>query len=807
MADVKISDHDLVTIIAGQMSVPVYDSGAPTANKRVLLGTASVRAIGTSAGNVVELDGSARLPAVDGSQLTGLLGGGDMTAAVYDPQAIAADAFSRANHTGTQTLATISDAGSLAGLSPTPTSGHMLIGNGTAFAGQPVSGDVMLNSAGSTTVGDDAVTNTKLANMAQATFKGRADGAGTGDPVDLSATQALTIIKTVDGAASGLDADTVDGIEGAALLQKTQLAAGAITPAAGTLNLTGTNGQVLKVDGAGNIAAQDEGSVPTTLGDLSDVGDGTPTSGHITVGDGDSWESAAMSGDATLGPTGAVTIANNAVTNAKAQDMAQATIKGRADAAGTGDPTDLSAAQVRTIINVEDGAANVPTTVRPVDADWTYSTEGRLVVVEFRDLTANRVANFPVETTTALDGALVRVVNSDPTFNVTATFADAGAGVVTNILTPGQVVDCHLRASDGQWFEVGKAHRNLSGALAVLDTVSTAQTDGLAQHRLLGRYNSGSGAFEPIARDTLTEDASPASTFQLVGFDASNNIRRTNLASLPSGTHVPLTNTQLTGTAYVFENGIADWVTTTEYTSGDLAKNSEGNILSADITDTSGASEPVTGNSYNDGTITWTVVGVALNPDKKRLWTSNASTVAITVHSSIAADAEFEVLRLGVGAVTVTGSGLTFNGNGTLTGGVISLATFIRIASSTDLDVEGETGEDSSLANDLDAAGFSIGGNTLVPIDATGSQAITTSGKRITTAGSITIPNAAGGDGFWQGLIEVGADTHDWTFNSILLDLSVEGVVAGEVYSVAVKSASVIDIAGPAGPFTEADFS
>jgi len=155
----------------------------------------------------------------------------------------------------------------------------------------------------------------------------------------------------------------------------------------------------------------------------------------------------------------------------------------------------------------------------------------------------------------------------------------------------------------------------------------------------------------------------------------------------------------------------------------------------------------------------------------------------------------------------VMGSGLTFNGNGTLTGGVISLATFIRIASSTDLDVEGETGEDSSLANDLDAAGFSIGGNTLVPIDATGSQAITTSGKRITTAGSITIPNAAGGDGFWQGLIEVGADTHDWTFNSIVLDLSVEGVVAGEVYSVAVKSASVIDIAGPAGPFTEADFS
>lgn len=36
-------------------------------------------------------------------------GSGDMTAAVYDPQNIADDAFARANHTGTQTASTISD--------------------------------------------------------------------------------------------------------------------------------------------------------------------------------------------------------------------------------------------------------------------------------------------------------------------------------------------------------------------------------------------------------------------------------------------------------------------------------------------------------------------------------------------------------------------------------------------------------------------------------------------------------------------------------------------------------------------------
>lgn len=47
---------------------------------------------------------------------------------------------------------------------------------------------------------------------------------------------------------------------------------------------------------------------------------------------------------------GAGVLANDSVTNAKLANMAQATIKGRASGAGTGDPTDLTAAQVKTIL-------------------------------------------------------------------------------------------------------------------------------------------------------------------------------------------------------------------------------------------------------------------------------------------------------------------------------------------------------------------------------------------------------------------------------------------------------------------------
>jgi hypothetical protein len=61
------------------------------------LGTSAVEDVGTSAGNVVQLDGNAKLPAVDGSNLTGVAGSGDMNKSVYDPTSVEDDAFDMAN--------------------------------------------------------------------------------------------------------------------------------------------------------------------------------------------------------------------------------------------------------------------------------------------------------------------------------------------------------------------------------------------------------------------------------------------------------------------------------------------------------------------------------------------------------------------------------------------------------------------------------------------------------------------------------------------------------------------------------------
>lgn len=54
------------------------------------------------------------------------------------------------------------------------------------------------------TIDTDTVDNTKLANMAQATIKGRASGAGTGDPIDLTAAQATAILDTFTDALKGV---------------------------------------------------------------------------------------------------------------------------------------------------------------------------------------------------------------------------------------------------------------------------------------------------------------------------------------------------------------------------------------------------------------------------------------------------------------------------------------------------------------------------------------------------------------------------------------------------------------------------
>lgn len=159
-----------------------------------------------------------------------------------------ADAFllDRTNHTGTQLLSTISDSGALAALSTVGTTeidnsavtlAKMAdVATGTVFyrktagSGSPetqtlatlktdldltgtnsgdqtitLTGDVTGSGTGTfvATISADVVTNAKLANVATATIKGRVTAA-TGDPEDLTGTQATTLLDVFTSALKGL---------------------------------------------------------------------------------------------------------------------------------------------------------------------------------------------------------------------------------------------------------------------------------------------------------------------------------------------------------------------------------------------------------------------------------------------------------------------------------------------------------------------------------------------------------------------------------------------------------------------------
>ena len=229
-----------------------------------------------------------------------------------------------------------------------------------------------------------------------------------GATADQTASEILTLIKTVDGSGSGLDADTVDGIQGGSFLR-----GDVDDTTVGHLTFNRSSDAKFSLQGSSNpffnlkegttekarfqwsssgyvwIQNHEDNSVIVLRDNLGFSPDAGSTihsifhAGNLTVGDGgltqknftttlknklDGIAASATNngsgnaitdgdkGDITVSSSGGTfTIDNDVVTTAKMINFPTGTLLGRSSS-GTGNATTLTASEVRSLLNVENGA-------------------------------------------------------------------------------------------------------------------------------------------------------------------------------------------------------------------------------------------------------------------------------------------------------------------------------------------------------------------------------------------------------------------------------------------------------------------
>ncbi len=133
-----------------------------------------------------------------------------------------------------------------------------LIGRDSAGDGPPeeiaVTNGLEFTGAASIGIANDGVTNARLANMAAATIKGRQSGGGTGDPEDLTGTQAAVILPDASTTQRGVIEQATDAEIRAATTGNVAVTAASIETASASVALSDAATVAVNWDNAINFS-------------------------------------------------------------------------------------------------------------------------------------------------------------------------------------------------------------------------------------------------------------------------------------------------------------------------------------------------------------------------------------------------------------------------------------------------------------------------------------------------------------------------------------------------------------------------
>lgn len=351
-------------------------------------------------------------------------------------------------------LLTAADAAAQTALLDTVSSAAKGLAPGGGTSAQVLKGDGTWSTVGTSGIANDAVSNTKLANMGAGTLKGNNTGA-TADPLDLTATQVTAMLDTMvaSGAsakkglapAPPLTSGTVLYLREDGTWADFQLLPmlGVNATADATNKLAVKSGAIL-FDNIGNgiqaklnkNAAADTASYlfQTGYSGRAEFGLTGDDDFHVKVSaDGSAWTEALLINRTT----GIVTLTNNSVANAALADMLTNRFKGRTTA-GSGDPEDLTGTQATALLDIFTSAlkglapASGGGTTNFLRADGTWSAPsgggGSGDVVGPASATDNALARFDSVTGKLIqNGAILATDNGELWLPYVASPAAPGA--------------------------------------------------------------------------------------------------------------------------------------------------------------------------------------------------------------------------------------------------------------------------------------------------------------------------------------------------------------------------------------------